>query len=351
MITTKRCAEDRLRVLSTARLDGPALDELRGVAQLDLAGNALGRPAIGAAELATMVPGYDVLLVETEPVTDAVLRANPELMAVGCCRGDPVNVDCDAAADLAIPVLYAPGRNADATADFAFGLLICQVRNIARTHHMLMSGELTVPHADRENRPRRDTIWKFPDGTITGRQYGGPELRDLLLGLVGCGRVGRAVAKRADAFGMAVIGHDPYLSAAPDGIPLQPLDTLLARADIVSIHCKLTPESEGLIGRAEIARMKPGAILINTARARIVDEGALLEALQERRLGGAGLDVFHEEPLPDDSPFLRLENVTLTPHLAGASSSVVRRHSDMVLGDILRLNRGETPLYEYKRPA
>ena len=150
---------------------------------------------------------------------------------------------------------------------------------------------------------------------------------------------------------MAVIGHDPYLSAAPDGIPLQPLDTLLARADIVSIHCKLTPESEGLIGRAEIARMKPGAILINTARARIVDEGALLEALQERRLGGAGLDVFHEEPLPDDSPFLRLENVTLTPHLAGASSSVVRRHSDMVLGDILRLNRGETPLYEYKRPA
>lgn len=337
------------RILSAARLDGPPLDELRKVARIDLVGAALGH-SMGSDELVRLVSRYDVLLVETEPVTDSVLRSGTRLMAVGCCRGDPVNVDVRAAAARGIPVLFAPGRNADATADLAFGLLLSQVRNIARTHHLLVSGVLTVPRTDLTHRSRRDTIWALPDGSLPSRKFGGPELRDLVLGIIGCGRVGRAVAIRATAFGMRVIGFDPYLSRPPEHIPLASLDEVLAQSDVVSIHCKLTAETTGLIGRSEIAEMRPGAILINTARALIVDEAALVEALQQRRLGGAGLDVFVDEPLPNDSPFLSLDNVTLTPHLGGASSSVVRRHSEIVLGDVMRLLRGEAPLNVYRLP-
>ena len=337
----------RFRVLSAARLEGPELEELRAVAHLDLIGAAVGSVPPGAAALVELVPGYDILVVESEPVTEAVLRANPRLSAVGCCRGDPANLDLATAAELGISILYAPGRNAEATADYAMGLLISEVRNIARAHHLLVGGKLTVPRTLMAERSGRDTIWRLPDGSIPGRWMGGPELRDLVLGIVGLGRIGRAVARRAAAFGMTVISSDPYLSTAPDAIPLMPLDALLERADVVSLHCKLTPETERLIGRAEIARMKPGAILINTARACIVDEEALLDALRDGHLGGAGLDVFLDEPLPDDSPFLGLENVTITPHLAGASSSVVRRHTEMVVGDILRLVRGEAPLNLY----
>jgi D-3-phosphoglycerate dehydrogenase / 2-oxoglutarate reductase len=337
----------RFRVLSAARLEGPELAELRAVARLDLVGAAVGAVPPGAAELMELVPRYDVLLVESEPITEAVLRANPRLSAVGCCRGDPVNIDLATATELGIPILYAPGRNAEATADYAMGLLISQVRNIARAHHLLVGGKMTVPRALVAERSERDTIWRLPDGRIPGRWMGGPELRDLVLGIVGLGRIGRAVARRAAAFGMTVIGCDPYVTVAPDAIPLLSLNALLDQSDIISLHCKLTPETERLIGRAEIARMKPGAVLINTARARIVDEEALLDGLRDGHLGGAGLDVFLDEPLPDDSPFLGLENVTITPHLAGASSSVVRRHTEMVVGDVLRLVRGEPPMNLY----
>jgi D-3-phosphoglycerate dehydrogenase len=337
-----------IRVLSTARLAGPAVEELRRVAVLELVTRPDGAAHLAAADLARLAPDFDVLVVETEPVTLEVLRANPALAAVGCCRGNPVNVDTEAAAELGIPVLYAPGRNVDAAADFTMGLLIAQVRSIGRTHHLLMSGRLTVPHGPAAGPDGGDTIWQFPDGSLPSRRFGGPELRDLTLGILGCGRIGQAVATRARAFGMDVIGHDPYLTASPEGIPLVSLEELLERSDVVTIHARLTAETTGLVGRAQIARMKPGAVLINTARARIVDEAALVEALRDGRLGGAGLDVFSDEPLADDSPFLGLDNVTLTPHLAGASSSVVRRHTDIVLGDLLKLLRGEAPRYVYR---
>ena len=338
------------RILATARLDLTAVARLREVATVDLEGESTGSRPLTANELSERAPRYDLLIVETDPVTADVLQANPKLVSVVCCRGTPVNVDVACASSLGIPVLYTPGRNADATADFAVGLMIDQLRHIGRTYHLLVSGELPGHRAAAATKGSSDTIWRLADGSLASRLWAGPELRDLVLGLVGCGRIGEAVAHRALAFGMTVIAYDPYRSTAPSGVLLGTLDELLANSDVVSIHCKLTPETEGLIGRAQLQRMKPGAILINTARARLVDDGALLEALTTGTLGGAALDVFATEPLPEDSPYLKLSNVTLTPHLGGASTSVVRRQSEMVVEDILRLLQGELPLRQFGRP-
>ena len=176
------------------------------------------------------------------------------------------------------------------------------------------------------------------------------------VGLVGLGAVGQEVARRLVAFAMTVLAHDPPV-AADRGNPLRlppefvSLAELLQRSDFVSIHTPLTVETRGLIGARELGLMKPSAYLVNTARAAIVDEEALLAALRERRIAGAGLDVYNVEPLPPNSPWLRLDNVVLTPHIGGATSDVVRHQSHMIVADIERWLRGERPLNLVNREA
>ena len=167
-------------------------------------------------------------------------------------------------------------------------------------------------------------------------------------GLVGLGAVGSETAKRLRAFGSRLIAHDPF---APDarfaelGVEPVGLDELVREADIVSLHCPVTRETRGLLSAERIASMKPTALLINTARHALVDGDALLEALRERRIAGAGLDVFKVEPPTRDDPFLALDNVVVTPHIGGATEDVVRHQSRMVAGDVDRVLRGEAPRF------
>jgi phosphoglycerate dehydrogenase-like enzyme len=240
-----------------------------------------------------------------------------------------VNVDVATATQRGIPVLYTPGRNTVAVADFTIALLLAIVREI--------------PQADAH---LRANTWHI-NGDLPYFYFRGPELEGKTLGLVGCGAIGRLVAQRARGFGMDVVIFDPYLS--PDRIGdvgrLVVLDTLLLRADVVSIHCPLNAETSGLINQAAIAKMKPTAYLINTARAAVVDEDGLYCALSEQRLAGAALDVFWQEPLAPDSRWRNLRNVVLTPHIAGASRDVVCRHSQMIVADLKRLAGGECPAH------
>jgi phosphoglycerate dehydrogenase-like enzyme len=224
-------------------------------------------------------------------------------------------------------VLVTPARNADSVADFALGLLLAVGRGICR--------------ADRHLRERG---WHVGD-EIPYFHFRGPELAGKALGMVGCGSIGRKLAQRAQALGMDVLGCDPYL--APGDLAgqarLAPLDQVLAQADFLSLHVPVTDETERMIGAAELARMKPTAYLINTARAAVVDEAALYDALRRRQIAGAALDVFWQEPLPADSPWLELDNVLLTPHLAGAADEVKSRHSAMVVQDVRTLLDGGRP--------
>lgn len=174
------------------------------------------------------------------------------------------------------------------------------------------------------------------------------ELGGRTLGVVGCGRIGRLTARMArTALRMHVLGYSP--SADPDRLrrlriePCQDLGSLLERADVVSLHARLRPETRGMLGAAELARMKPGAFLVNTARGALVDHDALVAALRAGRLGGAALDVFEQEPVPADDPLLALPNVLLSPHVAGASDTAMARTAEAVAAAVLRMARGRLP--------
>ncbi len=279
-------------------------------------------------KFATLVKDVNVLLVHVAPVTKDVMEAAEELRVIGCARGGPVNVDVDAATMMGIPVIYTPGRNAEAVADYTMGLILAMSRNIVKAHVRL-----------------KDGVWseEFYD-----YRYCGDELSGKTLGLIGLGRVGVEVAKRARAFGMKVISYDPYVSEAAMtsyGVEKVELDKLLHESDFVSIHARLTTETRHMIGETELKTMKPTAVLVNTARGEIVDEDALVKALREGWIAGAALDVFESEPLPPDHPLLKLENVILTPHIAGASRETVHRSAKMLAEDTARILKGERPRF------
>ncbi len=309
-----------MRALVTAEFTADGLAEL---GRLGYAVTTAGWGRTGAAldrgALVVAAAGADLLVTEIEAVDAAVLAGLPELRLVATARGTPSNVDVAACSDHGIPVLHTPARNAASVADFTIGLILAECRSLARAQqHLRGSGWLV-------------------DGELPYLHFRGPELAGRTLGLVGYGAVGRQVARRAvDGFGMRLLVHDPY---ALD-VASVPLPELLAGSDVVSLHCPLTPETTGLIGAAELAAMRPTAYLVNTARAAVVDEAALVAALRRGEIAGAALDVFGTEPLPRDSSLLGPVNLTLTPHLAGAADDVARHHSEMIVGDVRRLLAG-----------
>jgi autoinducer 2 (AI-2) kinase len=273
--------------------------------------------------------GADVLIVEADLVHEEVFQACP-LRIIGCCRGDPLNVSREAASERGIPIFYAPGRNADAVADLTVGFVLSLARNIVTSNLRLRHGKLKIEST-------KDIMKVF-------NEYGGFELGSATIGLVGFGAVGRKVADRLKPFGTRILAHDPFVedeALRARGVEPASLEHLLENADMVSLHCPEADETHHMIGEKELALMKPSAYLINTARSFLTDEEALLKALQEERIQGAALDVFDEEPLQQDNPFLAMDHVICTPHLGGATHDVVRHQSEMVAGDIVRYLKKE----------
>ncbi|MBI5837446.1 MAG: hydroxyacid dehydrogenase [Candidatus Eisenbacteria bacterium] len=230
--------------------------------------------------------------------TADLIEAAPKLRAIGRAGAGVDNVDVPAATRRGIPVMNVPGGSTVAVAELAFALMLALVRKVPQAHASLRAGR-----------------WEKS-------AFAGSELNGKTLGIVGFGRIGEAVAVRARAFGMTVLAHDPPRAAgpAPENVAWAGLDELLERADIVTVHAPLLPGTRGLLGAAQFARIKPGALLVHCARGGVVDEAALLEALRSGRLAGAALDVFEQEPPAADHPLLALPNVVVTPHL-GASTA------------------------------
>ena len=333
-----------MRALVTAQLTGEvqhALEQELGWT-LTMDRGRLYRPTSGYPP-PDDIDRYEAAIVEADPVGADVLGAMSRLQILACVRGEPVNVDVAAATARGIPVLFAPGRNAESVADFTLGLIFSALRWIAPAHHRVVNGDLTET-ATPESAHRRDVIWSYQD---KGRPhpyvlFKGPELRSQLLGLIGFGDIGRAVAQRAVSLGVRVIVHDPYLSVdsiKAAGCRPVALDELLQTADIVSLHAR--GSGSHILGERELFLMKRGSYLINTARAALLDYNVLENMLAKGHLAGAALDVFPIEPLPPDSPLLTLPNITLTPHLAGASSNVVAHQSEIILANLRALLAGD----------
>ena len=313
---------DRPTALVTAPFRGEGLVTLRSVADVVLDPWIDHSPIriLNGEQLAERVTaeGADVLIVESDFVSGSVLDRG--LRAIGSCRGDPNNVDVAAATARGIPVLRAPGRNADAVAELTVALLLAVNRGLVR--------------ADRDVREGQT----YRDGTIPYQRFRAWQLAGRTAGVVGLGAVGRATKWRLEGLGMRVIASDPY---SPDAT--HSLDDLLAESDVVSMHAMVTPETTGLIGADQFARMRDGAIFLNSARALLHDTDALVAALRSGHLGGAGLDHFEGEHLAVDHPLVAMGNVVLTPHIGGATYDTEANHSKQIAEGLVSLLAGDKP--------
>ena len=260
------------------------------------------------------------------PFSAQGMDAFRNLRLIGVARAGLENVDLEAATQRGILVVNVMGRNAHAVSDFTIGLILCEARNIARAHCAIKHG-----------------TWR-KEFSNSGHV---PELTGKTIGIVGFGHIGRLVARKLRGFEVRILVYDPYVRPEDledfKDVDLQLVDkeTLFAESDFVTLHARLTPESKGLVGRAELARMKSTAYLINTARAGLVDTEALVEALQERRIAGAALDVFDVEPIPPDHPLVALDNVTLTSHLAGTTREALTRSPYLLVDEVARVLDGK----------
>ena len=273
-------------------------------------------------ELIATIGDVDVLISGTEPVTARVLAAAPRLKVISKHGVGYENIDLAAARARNIPVTVAGGAIADSVADLAMALLLAVARQ--------------VPYGDATTRAGE---WK---------RLVGPELRGKTLGIIGLGQIGKGVARRAKGFGLELLAHDALEDksfAASWGVRYVPLDELLASSDFVTLHAPVTAETRHLINRDRLARMKPSAYLINTARGELVDEAALYDALKAGTIAGAAADVFTTEPPGKDHPLLALRNFVASPHSAGQTSEGLRRMGEITAENAMRVLRGEAPLY------
>jgi D-3-phosphoglycerate dehydrogenase len=266
---------------------------------------------------------FDLALAQFAPLGAAFLAAASRLKVIGVLRTGTENVDVAGATRRGISVLNTPARNARAVAECAIGLILAETRNLARAHAHLKRGEW------RRRFPNSDAI---------------PELGGKTVGLVGYGAVAQIVARCLAPWGCRLLAFDPFFTGDPAPAELVDLPRLLAESDVVSLHARYSKETHHLIGAGELARMKPGAVLVNTARSGLVDEEALVRALQERRIMGAALDVFDREPLPPDHPLLALDNATLVPHLAGSTIDAFHGSPKLMAGHLERMLAGGSPL-------
>ena len=270
-------------------------------------------------------------------------------------RATPVNVDMAAAKERGIPVLYTPGRNSDSTAEMTIGLMLSIARKIPMAYKALKEGKYTGnPDAHKETKAglKADVIWDMKmDAPYM--VFKGTQLKGKSLGILGYGSIGKRVGRIARAFGMQLLIYDPYQGEVDiEEIGIRKVNTLaelMRESDFVTCHMKVTPETTGIVSREMISLMKPTAYFINASRGAILDEQALIDALREKRIAGAAFDVYASEPIASNHPYVtELDNVVITPHIAGATDDVLVNHTKQIVADIRRFLNGEHLLYQYR---
>ena len=266
----------------------------------------------------------DTLVIEADFAFAELFAAAPGLRFIGVCRNALNHVDLDAASAAGVAVTHAAGRNTNAVAEMTLATMLALARRLPEAHHMVSGGGWRDPAAGYRD--------------LRGREVAGGSV-----GVVGFGQIGREVARLCIALGARVLAHDPVVPAPQiEAIGAEPatLEALAARSDFVTIH---TPDDEStrhLVDAEFLARMQPHAYLINTGAGGAIDPQALTEALSQRRIAGAALDVFEGHPLPQSSPLMSAPNLLLTPHIAGATAQTVERHSAIITDEILRFLDG-----------
>ena len=269
----------------------------------------------------------EMLIVLFCPVSKDAIDALPNLKLIGASRAGLENIDVKHATEKGVIVHNLKGRNAHAVSDFTVGLILGEARNIARSHHAVKNGTW------RKNFVNSDMI---------------PELQGKTIGLVGFGYIGQLVAQKLSGFKVNVLVSDPYVSEEvirKYHVKKVNTEDLLKNSDFVSLHARLSQENKDILGEEELSWMKKSAYLINTARAGLIQEDALFESLKDKKIAGAALDVFWQEPIAENSRWLTLDNVTLTSHIAGTTTEALTKSPFLLVQDINRLFEDNNPQF------
>lgn len=279
-------------------------------------------------EVVDFIGDAEIFVTQLAPLSDGMLARMPKLRFVAVTRGGPVNIDIKSAHARGIKVVNTPARNASAVAEFTIGAILAETRLIRSGHDSLRRGE-----------------WR---GDLYRADLTGRELSEMTVGVIGYGNIGSRLVKLLKPFGCKLLVCDPYVQLSAqdhaDGVVHANLDTVLSQSDVVTLHARVTAETSGMIDAEAFARMKPGTTFVNTARGPLVDYDALYAALVSGHLRGAMLETFAIEPPPADWPLLHLPNVTLTPHIAGASVKTVTYAAEMAAEEVRRYIAGEPPV-------
>ncbi|MEM3765535.1 MAG: hydroxyacid dehydrogenase [Candidatus Bathyarchaeia archaeon] len=313
--------KNKFSILLVEEIDKAGMDILKKAANLKIAS------AVSEDILVKEIKDMDAVIIRAVgKISAKIIESANKLKVIGRHGAGYDNVDVETATRHKIPVIYTPQANTESVADHTIGLLIAVAKKIPQAHHALTK--------------KGDWFVRYT--------YIGTEIYGKTLGLIGLGKIGRAVAKRAKGFRMRILAHDPFIPetvAQKLGVRLVDLNTLLKNSDFVSLHVPLTKETQGLISKEEIEAMKDGAYLVNTSRGELVDENAVYEALVKGKLAGAAFDVYAKEPPDPRNPLFKLGNVVATPHMAAHTKEALRRMAVNVASDVVRVLKGSKPKY------
>lgn len=346
------------KLVLCTQLPEKRMEEIRKYCDITIAGELKhGKGNVTEEMIREECKGYEIVVLGDENAGADTLNNWIEsgMKFIGVAKGTPVTVDNEVLKKAQIPLSYTPGRNRVAVAEFNIGLMLAAARKLSLSATGLQKGEhLGEAVEDIYDVPDvKNVIWGPLDENHPYTDYGiGFELYGKKLGIAGYGAIGREVAVRAKAFGMDILAYDPYMPAErieADGAKPVDLDTMLAESDIVSIHLPVIESTKGMVNKDWFSKMKPTAILINTARAAVIDQKDFVEALQNKTIGGAAIDVYWKEPVPANHPLLSMRNVVCTPHMAGLTTDVDNWSGEMMSQEVLAFLKGEERKYIWKR--
>lgn len=288
--------------------------------------------------------GYEVVLIYTDPIPKECIDelSKKGLKLLGCARATPNNIDWVAAKENNIPIIYAPGRNAHTVAEYTVGMLLAICKRIAFTYHGLMEGRFLADEKDIYDVPeRKDVIWRFKDRENPRSSYPWSiDVYERTIGLVGLGAIGQNVARICKGMGMNIIAYDPYQSDEVFnelGVnKAEDYKEMLPKCDFISVHLSVTEDTKSMINDEWFDLMRNDAYFINTARAAVVDQKSLINALENNKIAFAAVDVMWDEPAPKNHPLLNMDNVLITPHMGGISSDVKKWASKMVTEELIK---------------
>ena len=343
-------AMERYKVLLTAEADDNILKRLYEVCDVEEDGWKTKGITFSEDQLISKLQQKDIFVTSYDVVSRKVIESSRSLKLIACTRSNPVNIDVEAAKEFGIKVVYTSGRNSDATAEFAVALLLDIARNVTFANRAIMNADVITDNEQAPAIKKTDVTWGMVKNVRPYHRFQGVQIKNKNVGIVGYGSIGRRVAKILEGFGAYILVYDPYVSRVEIDCPSMrkvDFEELVAEADFISCHIKITPETRGLFNYDTFGKMKKSAYFVNNSRGAVVVEEDLVRALKERQIAGAALDVFEYEPLYKGHPFISggLDNLLLTPHISGASPDAIVNGTVMLVDEIKRFINNEPLLY------